>query len=133
MKKVFQLWRFALLAALSISVIMPATWASAQVSLSEGLEQSPIDIRTEDLTFVENLPQLGFIYRTKVTLDVINTGSPGEFATVRANVPVGGGELRIGGATYKLIQFHWHTPRTDSSLDRSRNCAHKLLWHLAPD
>ncbi|HVG21252.1 MAG TPA: carbonic anhydrase family protein [Blastocatellia bacterium] len=110
MKKVFYIWRFALLAALSISVIMPSAWAYAQVSSGAGLEQSPIDIRKQDLTFVEHLPQLGFSYGTKVALDLINTGSPGEFATVRANVQAGDGELCIGGATYKLLQFHWHTP-----------------------
>jgi carbonic anhydrase len=110
MRKFFNLQRFALLAALSVSLMMPGGWASAKVSSSTGLEQSPIDIRTEDLTFVEHLPQFGFSYSTKVNLDVTNTGSPGEFATVRANVPAGGGELSIEGTTYKLLQFHWHTP-----------------------
>ena len=103
--------RLALLAILSLSALAPLPRVAGQESTpSVGSEQTPIDIRNEDLTFFEDLPALGFSYGTKVTLDVINTGSPGEFATVRAELPNGGGELTVGGVTYKLLQFHWHTP-----------------------
>ena len=112
MKKPYYMLRFALLAVLSVATFAPVFQTAAQqtTTASVGAEQTPIDIRNEDLTFVEQLPALGFSYGTKVTLNVINTGSPGEFATVRAVVPDGGGELTVGGVTYKLLQFHWHTP-----------------------
>lgn len=50
------------------------------------------------------------MYDTNVALTVINTGSPDEFATVRAVVPEGAGKLRVKGVNYNLLQFHWHTP-----------------------
>jgi carbonic anhydrase len=108
MKKSSYLLRLALLTLLSVSALVSLPRVGAQTS--DGSEQTPIDIRNEDLTFVEHLPALGFSYATKVTLDVFNNGSPGEFATIRADVPEGGGELRVAGVTYKLLQFHWHTP-----------------------
>jgi carbonic anhydrase len=78
----------------------------------QGLEQSPIDIRAEDVVVVhdDGLPALHFRYGTRVTLNVVNTGSPDPEATVRANVPAGTGWLRVEGVIYNLLQFHWHTP-----------------------
>jgi carbonic anhydrase len=100
-----------LLAALSVSALVSLPRAGAQTS--SGLEQTPIDIRNEDLTFVENLPALGFSYETRTALTVVNTGSPGEFNTIRA-VPAGGSNntLTVAGDphSYRLAQFHWHTP-----------------------
>jgi carbonic anhydrase len=71
------------------------------------LEQSPIDIRSEHSMFTP-LPALQFQYSAGVTLNVVNTGSPDEFATVRANVPTGAGALTVAGTTYDLLQFHFH-------------------------
>lgn len=130
MKKSSHLLRLALLAALSLSALVPLPRAEAQTSA--GSEQTPIDIRSEDLTFVEHLPALGFSYGTKVTLDVFNNGSPGEFATVRANVPGGGGELTVAGVTYKLLQFHWHTP-SEHELNGEKFPMEMHLVHQAAD
>ncbi len=41
----------------------------------------------------------------KTGLSVGNNGH-----TVQADVPAGAGTLRVGDATYRLDQFHWHTP-----------------------
>ena len=112
MKKSSYLLRLMLLAVLSASALVTLPRAGAQVST--GLEQTPIDIRSEDLTFVPNLPALGFSYETKSPLSVVNTGSPGEFATVRAELPASSSKLTIAegaeNVNYKLLQFHWHTP-----------------------
>lgn len=81
--------------------------ASAQ---AEGLAQSPIDIRAEDVVVVDQLPSLGFAYSKNTPLTIINTGSPDEEATIRAVVPAGAGQITVNGVTYKLLQFHWHTP-----------------------
>ncbi|HJR06392.1 MAG TPA: carbonic anhydrase family protein [Pyrinomonadaceae bacterium] len=111
LRKSYFLSRVALIALFALFVLAPLSRSTAQeIGTSVGSEQTPIDIRNEDLTFVENLPSLGFSYGTKVSLDVVNTGSPGEFATVRAVVPDGGGALTVAGVTYKLLQFHWHAP-----------------------
>jgi carbonic anhydrase len=40
----------------------------------------------------------------------VNTGSPDEDATVRANVPAGAAHIVLRGARYDLLQFHWHAP-----------------------
>jgi carbonic anhydrase len=76
----------------------------------QGTAQSPIDILAEDLVVDQSLPKLRFKYKNNVTLNVVNTGSPDEEATVRANVPSEAGRLELAGVTYNLLQFHWHTP-----------------------
>ncbi|HEX8557701.1 MAG TPA: carbonic anhydrase family protein [Pyrinomonadaceae bacterium] len=109
MKKRSYLLRLLLLVVLSASALAPPQGAGAQTSA--GSEQTPIDIRDEEATFVEHLPALGFSYGTKAALSVVNTGSPGEFATVRAELSEGDASgLKVGGATYELLQFHWHAP-----------------------
>lgn len=70
--------------------------------------QSPVDIRGDNTVF-SALPPLQFDYSSNTTLSVINTGSPGEEATIRANVSPGAGSLTIGGQTYSLLQFHFHS------------------------
>jgi carbonic anhydrase len=130
MKKSSYLLRLALLIILSVSTLVSLPHVDAQTST--GSEQTPIDIRNEDLTFAEHLPALGFSYGTKVTLDVLNNGSPGEFATIRANVPEGGGELTVAGVTYKLLQFHWHTP-SEHELNGEKFPMEMHLVHRSPD
>jgi len=110
-KKSSYLLRLLLLAALSASALVSLPRAGAQTS--SGLEQTPIDIRNEDVTFDPNLPALGFSYSTKAALSVVNTGSPGEFSTVRAELPgESNNQLTVAGDpnSYRLAQFHWHTP-----------------------
>ena len=94
-----------LIAVFSLGLLAGASAVRAQ-------EQSPIDLREGDIRLLHagELPRLHFDYRSRVTLEVVNTGSPEEFATVRANVPAGAGRLTIGGVAYELVQFHWHTP-----------------------
>jgi carbonic anhydrase len=41
---------------------------------------------------------------------LVNTGSPSEFATVRADVPAGAAHVTLAGVRWELEQFHWHTP-----------------------
>jgi carbonic anhydrase len=41
---------------------------------------------------------------------LVKTGSPGEFATVRAEVPAGAAHITLRGVRWELEQFHWHTP-----------------------
>ncbi|MGH3937280.1 MAG: carbonic anhydrase family protein [Pseudonocardiaceae bacterium] len=71
--------------------------------------QSPIDFHEKEITFVSHLPKIGFSYpQTDVTL--VNTGSPDEFATVRADVPPGAACIILNAVRHDLVQFHWHTP-----------------------
>lgn len=98
----------------------------------QGLEQSPINIRAKDLKVVDNLPKLQFNYGTRVTLDVVNTGSPGGQATVQVNVPDGAGQLQVAGVTYKLQQFHFHTPSEDL-IDGKKFPLEMHLVHQAAD
>jgi carbonic anhydrase len=110
------LWRPRV--ALPVAALMAIlVIGSAVVTLTSAQEpppvpvtaQSPIDIETEELA-EDDLPKLRFDYPRKITLEVVNTGSPDEFATVKANVDPGESKLQVGGNWYHLLQFHWHTP-----------------------
>ncbi len=72
--------------------------------------QSPIDLRRRKTTFVDRLPRIRFRYPDAVDVTLVNTGSPDEFATVRADVPQGAAQLVLKDTRWDLLQFHWHTP-----------------------
>jgi carbonic anhydrase len=72
--------------------------------------QSPIDLRRRSITFVDRLPKVSFRYPEEIAVTLVNTGSPAEEATVRADVPPGAARLFIEGTRWDLVQFHWHTP-----------------------
>jgi carbonic anhydrase len=74
MKKSSYILRLVLLAAVAVSALAQLPRADAQTST--GNEQTPVDIRNEDLTYVESLPALGFSYETKVNVSAVNSGSP---------------------------------------------------------
>jgi carbonic anhydrase len=100
--------RTALIGAgcLALGGLLPGS-AAAQVSLPR---QSPIDLRRRRITFVRRLPRIGFRYPEAIDVTLVNTGSPDEFATVRADVPEGAAGIVLRGARWDLLQFHWHTP-----------------------
>ena len=97
-------------------------------------QQSPIDILGDDLQVVkkQTVPPLTFHYGTHATVDLENTGSPNEEATVRANVVAGDGEIRVGDRVYRLVQFHWHTP-AEHEVDEQRFPMEMHLVHKAAD
>lgn len=97
-------------------------------------QQSPIDIRGDDLQLVkkQSVPPLTFHYVTQATVDLENTGSPNEEATVRANVASGDAEVRVGDRVYRLVQFHWHTP-AEHEVDEVRHPMEMHLVHSAAD
>lgn len=103
-KETLRLFRLRLLAVFSVGFLAGAA--------ARGEEQSPIDLRRQDAVLVHanELARLHFDYASRATLEVVDTGSPDEEATVRANVPAGAGRLTVGGVAYDLRQFHWHTP-----------------------
>jgi carbonic anhydrase len=72
--------------------------------------QSPIDLRERAITFVDRMPRIGFGYPQRTDVTLVNTGSPDEFATVRAEVPAGAAHIRLRRVRWELVQFHWHTP-----------------------
>ena len=72
--------------------------------------QSPIDFRPDEITFVDSLPEITFTYPPTVDVTLVNTGSPDEEKTVRADVPAGAAHIEVSGERWELVQFHWHTP-----------------------
>lgn len=97
-----RLTTLAILAALSLSV---ASTAQAVVPLPQ---QSPVDITSANSVF-STLPALDFSYSSHAHLNVLDTGSPHEEATIRAETDPGAGKLEIAGHTWNLLQFHFHT------------------------
>jgi carbonic anhydrase len=94
--------------------------------------QSPIDIRRRRVTFVERLPKVRFRYPESVDVTLVNTGSPGEFATVRADVPPGAARLFVKGTRWDLVQFHWHTP-SEHRVEGGRTPMEMHLVHSRAD
>jgi carbonic anhydrase len=91
---------------LALGALMPGA-AAAQGARPR---QSPIDLRRRRTTFVNRLPRVGFRYPEAIDVTLVNTGSPGEEATVRADVPEGAAGIVLRGTRWDLLQFHWHTP-----------------------
>ncbi|MDQ3185331.1 MAG: carbonic anhydrase family protein [Pseudomonadota bacterium] len=95
--------------------------------------QSPIDIRSDNVTFVKDLPALEFNFSSNTALDVINNGSPDAEKTVRANVPVGAGTLTLFGHEWDLVQFHFHTPSEHTLNDHASALEMHLVFGDAAD
>jgi carbonic anhydrase len=101
--------RTALIGAgcLALGGLLPGS-SAAQPQLPR---QSPINLRRRRITFVNRLPRIGFRYPETIDVTLVNTGSPDEFATVRADVPEGAAGIVLRtGTRWELVQFHWHTP-----------------------
>ena len=111
--------RAAIVGAACLAVSATVPWnavasgsarAARRLAWTPPPRQSPIDLRRSQITFVRRLPRLQFRYPRRVDVRLVNTGSPDEFATVRAEVPAGAAHLMLGGVRWELEQFHWHTP-----------------------
>lgn len=99
-----------------------------------GAGQSPIDIHADAVTEAsrQEISALKFRYDRRANLSVVNTGSPDEFASVRADVAPGDAELRVGERTFELLQFHWHTP-AEHEIEGARGPLEMHLVHRAAD
>lgn len=102
-----------MLASAILFLTAPAAQADRLADNLAAMEaQSPINITTNNTTFDKNLSPLLFTLNSDTQLKVINNGSPGVDKTAaRANlVDPGAGSVTVGGDTYRLSQFHFHTP-----------------------
>lgn len=104
-------------ACLALTATLPRSAAASGSARASGRSavaplprQSPIEVRRRAITFVRRLPRMRFRYPRRVEVRLVNTGSPGEFATVRAEVPAGAAHVTLRGVRWQLEQFHWHTP-----------------------
>lgn len=106
----------------------PFVWGLLDPSFAlcgEGEAQSPIVIGTAGAIH-KPLPALRFEYGP-TALMVVNNGH-----TVQANVLTpGAGTLRVDGRSYRLQQFHWHTP-SEHWLDGDPSPMELHLVHQAP-
>lgn len=97
----------------------PAAWAGIDPEFSGcklGRDQSPIDIRGATKAA---LPALATAYQGSAA-EVVNTGH-----TVQVNL-TDAGALTLDGVSYKLVQFHFHTP----SEERVKGRAYAMVAHL---
>jgi carbonic anhydrase len=97
-----------------------------------GSSQSPIDFRADEITFVDELPELDFSYARRTSVTLLNTGSPDEEATIRADVPAGTASLKLRRVRYELLQFHWHTP-SEHEIEGRRTALEMHFVHRAAD
>lgn len=70
--------------------------------------QSPINITSSNTLYDPGLPGLAFNYSQSVAVEVHNTGSPDEEATIKGYVLPGAGSVTVQGVAYELLQFHFH-------------------------
>jgi carbonic anhydrase len=101
-----------LITALFLSGLSAAQADTLEDNLAAMEGQSPINITTNNTTYDPNLSPMLFTLNSNTELKVINNGSPGETKTaVRANlVDPGAGSVTVNGDTYRLQQFHFHSP-----------------------
>lgn len=95
-------------------------WSELQADYATcklGKEQSPIDIKGAKKS--TDLPALGFDY-TNGAAEVVNNGH-----TIQINLSAGG-QVKLASGSYKLLQFHFHTP----SEERFNGKAYPLVAHL---
>ena len=125
-------------ACLVVSATMPGSAAASGLTgpsgRSAGLlpRQSPINLRRSAITFVSRLPRVGFRYPRRADVTLVNTGSPGEFATVRADVPPGAAHILLRGVRWDLEQFHWHT-RSEHEIEGRRTPLEMHFVHTRAD
>jgi carbonic anhydrase len=127
-------WLIPALAALSFNSVAdsphwdyagqhgPAHWselAAENATCANGKAQSPIDIRTRQTVAKADAPSLEFHYRP-VPLTLINNGH-----TIQVN-EAKAGDLTVAGHSYKLVQYHFHTP----SEERINGKSFELVTHL---
>ena len=122
--------RGAVAVTVAMAMFPTTAVASGGPSVEAGASQSPIDIRTGDVTFVDDLPRLKFRYHT-VPIEVVNTGSPDPETTIRGEVD-SGATLRLNGKDYSLLQFHFHTT-SEHRLDGEVFPMEMHLVHQAED
>ncbi len=89
-----------------LGVYGPTRWANLDKSnkiCSVGKSQSPVNINEKSTKRDISLPPLNFSY-SGIPLKVLNNGH-----TIQVNYPKGS-SVTIGGKSYDLLQFHFHTP-----------------------
>jgi carbonic anhydrase len=82
----------------------PQHWAALDHSFETcelGQQQSPVDLKP---TVKADLPPIKFSYG-EIPTEIVNNGH-----TLQVNVPDYGFTMRVEDRTYKLVQFHFHTP-----------------------
>ncbi len=104
--------------------------------------QSPVALRTPQVTLDPDLPALKVDYPQEVDLRIryVRRGSddssgcrhPGREDTVEAAVPTGAAAVYLGGTRYELRQFHFHTP-SEHLLDGRRFPVEQHFVHVGPD
>ncbi|SFK82543.1 carbonic anhydrase [Lysobacter sp. cf310] len=92
---------------------------------SSGTRQSPIDVIRANAR-VMSLPSLTFNYSTSANVTVVNAGH-----TIRTDMPAGN-TLSVAGRTYKLDQFHVHTP-SENYIDGEQYPLELHFVHTATD
>ena len=103
----------------------PSEWGDLSadyVLCAEGKQQSPINIAAGS---TQDLPEIAFHYRP-TELNIVNNGH-----TIQVNYAAGS-SIEIGGAVYRLLQFHFHAP-SEHTVDGKHSALEMHLVHQKSD
>jgi carbonic anhydrase len=104
----------------------PSNWGDldpAYAACSDGRAQSPIDIAGATSG---DLPDIDLAEGSLSPVGVINNGH-----TIQVDAPPGN-TITVGGETYELAQFHFHTP-SEHAIDGTRQAMELHLVHRNAD
>ena len=98
-----------------------------------GQAQTPIDFQVDDdyMTEVSSRTAPVINWTSSASLKVKNTGSPDEYASIKAEI-TGNATTTFNGKTYTLAQFHFHTP-SEHTLNGSNTEMEVHFVHVAAD
>lgn len=105
----------------------PESWGELSpefAECSQGKKQSPIDIQPSQVK-TENLSAIKFNYQ-KAPIRVVNNGH-----TIKVDYG-SGSSITVGKKTYKLLQFHFHSPSEHKIGGKAFDMVAHLV-HQAPD
>ncbi|KAK3226860.1 hypothetical protein Dsin_006722 [Dipteronia sinensis] len=108
----------------------PSNWGQMEPAFStcsSGKNQSPVNIKKNEIVFNNNLKPLYKRYTAAANATLINRGHVIE---LQYGVDVGG--MKINGKKFAFKQMHWHTP-SEHLLDGQRYAAELHLVHQAED
>ncbi len=108
----------------------PAMWGKLDTTYLQcrtGKQQTPVNIEPKAIKFGASLPDLKFAYNSSAAFNFEHVGY-----TLEAHADKTNSRITIGGKTYELLQFHFHT-QSEHTVLREALPIEMHLVHRAAD